>query len=172
MNNAILEQKKVLVQEIKTKVQNAQSIVLMDYRGLTVEEVTELRKKCTEAGVEFKVYKNSMMGFAFKEAGYEGFEQYLAGPNAIAMSATDSVLAAKIVNDFAKTHDKLELKAGIVDGEIMGESNIKAIASLPSREALITQIAVGLNGTIVKFARAIQAIVDKNAEVALSLIHI
>ncbi len=166
MNNAILEQKKVLVQEIKTKVQNAQSIVLMDYRGLTVEEVTELRKKCTEAGVEFKVYKNSMMGFAFKEAGYEGFEQYLAGPNAIAMSATDSVLAAKIVNDFAKTHDKLELKAGIVDGEIMGESNIKAIASLPSREALITQIAVGLNGTIVKFARAIQAIVDKNAEVA------
>lgn len=155
-----------MVQEIKTKVQNAQSIVLMDYRGLTVEEVTELRKKCTEAGVEFKVYKNSMMGFAFKEAGYEGFEQYLAGPNAIAMSATDSVLAAKIVNDFAKTHDKLELKAGIVDGEIMGESNIKAIASLPSREALITQIAVGLNGTIVKFARAIQAIVDKNAEVA------
>lgn len=166
MNNAILEQKKVLVQEIKTKVQNAQSIVLMDYRGLTVEEVTELRKQCTEAGVEFKVYKNSMMGFAFKEAGYADFEQYLAGPNAIAMSANDSVLAAKIVNDFAKTHDKLELKAGIVDGEIMGESNIKAIASLPSREALITQIAVGLNGTIVKFARAIQAIVDKNAEVA------
>lgn len=162
MNNGILEQKKVLVQDIKAKIQDAQSIVLVDYRGLNVEEVTELRRQCTQAGVEFKVYKNSMMGFAFKEAGYDSFEEYLAGPNAIAISQNDSVLAAKIVNDFAKTHTKLELRAGIVDGEILNADNIKAIASLPSKETLITQIAIGLNGTIVKFARAIQAIVDKN----------
>lgn len=161
MNQNILEQKKAVVNEIKTKIEEAQSIVLVDYRGLNVEEVTELRKKFIEANVEFKVYKNSMMKFAFKEAGVEGFDQYLAGPNAIAISKNDSVIAAKTANDFAKDHSNLEIKAGVVDGEVMGLDKISLIANLPSKEHLITQVAVGLNATIVGFARAIQAIVDK-----------
>lgn len=161
MNQQILEQKKAMVQEIKTKIEEAQSVVLVDYRGLNVEEVTELRKKCTEAGVELKVYKNSLMKFAFREAGYDTFEEFLAGPNAIAISKEDSVAAAKTANDFAKDHEKLEIKAGIVDGEVMGLEKISAIANLPSKEHLLTQLAVGLNASIVKFARAIQAIVDK-----------
>lgn len=150
-----------MVQEIKAKIEEAQSVVLVDYRGLNVEEVTELRKKCTEAGVELKVYKNSLMKFAFKEAGYDAFEEFLVGPNAIAISKEDSVAAAKTANDFAKNHEKLEIKAGIVDGEVMDLAKISAIANLPSKEHLLTQLAVGLNASIVKFARAIQAIVDK-----------
>ncbi|MCT4662446.1 MAG: 50S ribosomal protein L10 [Tissierellales bacterium] len=161
MNQQILEQKKAMVQEIKAKIEEAQSVVLVDYRGLNVEEVTELRKKCTEAGVELKVYKNSLMKFAFKEAGYDAFEEFLVGPNAIAISKEDSVAAAKTANDFAKNHEKLEIKAGIVDGEVMDLAKISAIANLPSKEHLLTQLAVGLNASIVKFARAIQAIVDK-----------
>jgi len=164
--SSVLEQKKQLVEEIRSKINGAKSIVLVDYRGLTVDEVTELRRKYTEAGVEYKVYKNTMMRFAFKEEGFEEFNQYLAGPSAIAISTDDPVAAAKVTNDFAKEHKSLEFKAGIVEGEIMEVSKIKAIGELPSKEVLLTQIVIALNSPISKFARTIQAIVDKEPQEA------
>lgn len=163
---SVLDQKKQVVEEIRSKIKDAKSIVLVDYRGLTVEEVTELRKKCTEAGVEYKVYKNTMMRFAFKEEGYEAFNEFLAGPNAIAISKEDVVAPAKITSEFAKDHKNLEFKAGIVEGELVGIDKIKAIGELPSKEVLLTQIVIALNSPISKFARTIQAIVDKEPQEA------
>ena len=164
--SSVLEQKQKVVQEIRSKIGDAKSIVLVDYRGLTVEEVTELRKKYTEAGVEYKVYKNSMMRFAFKEEGYEDFNNYLVGPNGIAICKDDPVAAARVTNDFAKDHKNLEFKAGIVEGEVVGVDKIKAIGELPSKEVLLTQLVVGLNAPIAMFARVLQAIVDKEPQEA------
>ncbi|MGF7058337.1 50S ribosomal protein L10 [Brassicibacter mesophilus] len=164
--SSVLDQKKQVVEEIKSKISGAKSIVLVDYRGLTVEEVTELRKKYTEAGVDYKVYKNTMMRFAFKEEGFEAFNDHLTGPNAIAICKDDAVAAAKVTSEFAKDHKNLELKAGIVEGEIVGIEKIKAIGELPSKEVLLTQLVVALNSPISKLARTIQAIVDKEPQEA------
>ncbi|KGG79795.1 50S ribosomal protein L10 [Caloranaerobacter azorensis] len=160
MSNKI-EQKKQIVQEIKDKIDRAQAVVLVDYRGLNVEEVNELRKKYREAGVEYKVYKNTLMRFAFKEAGLEEFNNYLTGPNAVAFSYDDPVSAAKVTSEFAKEHDKLEIKAGIVDGEIIDINRVKELANLPSREVLIAQVLGGLNGPITGFANVLQGTIRK-----------
>lgn len=151
-----IESKKQIVQEIKEKIEKAQAVILVDYRGLNVEEVTELRKKYREAGVEYKVYKNTMMRFAFKDAGLEEFNNYLTGPNAVAFSYDDPVSAAKVSSEFSKGNDKLEIKAGIVDGKIIGFNEIKALADLPSREVLIAQVLGGLNAPITGFVNVLQ----------------
>ncbi|SHJ84787.1 LSU ribosomal protein L10P [Dethiosulfatibacter aminovorans DSM 17477] len=156
MNQAIIEQKKQIIQEILEKIEKAQSVVLVDYRGLNVEEVSELRNKYREAGVEYKVYKNNMMKFAFKEAGLEAFNEYLKGPSAIAFSMEDAVSAAKVTSEFAKANDKLEIKAGIVDGDIIDVEGVKALASIPSREVLIAKVLGGLNAPISGFANVLQ----------------
>jgi len=164
--SSVLDKKKQIVEEIRSKINDAKSIVLVDYRGLTVEEVTELRRKYTEAGVDYKVYKNTMMRFAFKEEGFEAFNEHLTGPNAIAICKDDPVAAARVTNEFAKDHKNLEFKAGIVEGEIVGLEKIKAIGELPSKEVLLTQLVVALNSPISKLARTIQAIVDKEPQEA------
>ncbi len=156
MSKAVVEQKKQVVQQIKDKIEKAQSVVLVDYRGLNVEEVTDLRKKYTEAGVEYKVYKNTLMRFAFKEAGLEEFNKNLTGPNAIALSYEDAVSAAKITNQYAKENEKLEIKAGIVDGNVIDIEGIKALANIPSREVLIAQVLGGLNSPITGFVNVLQ----------------
>ncbi|WP_069651090.1 50S ribosomal protein L10 [Caloranaerobacter ferrireducens] len=156
-----IEQKKQIVQEIKDKIDRAQAVVLVDYRGLNVEEVNELRKKYREAGVEYKVYKNTLMRFAFKDAGLEEFNNYLTGPNAIAFSYDDPVSAAKVTSEFAKEHDKLEIKAGVVDGEVIDVNRVKELANLPSREVLIAQVLGGLNGPITGFANVLQGTIRK-----------
>jgi len=164
--SSVLEQKKQIVEEIRSKIRDAKSIVLVDYRGLTVEEVTELRKKCTKEGVEYKVYKNTMMRFAFKEEGLEAFNEFLTGPNAIAISKDDVVAPARITSEFAKEHKNLEFKAGIIEGEIVGVDKIKAIGELPPKEVLLTQLVIALNSPISKFARTLKAIVDKQPQEA------
>lgn len=156
MNQAIIEKKKIVIQEILEKIEKSQSIVLVDYRGLNVEEVSELRNKYREAGVEYKVYKNNMMKFAFKEAGLENFNEFLKGPNAVAFSMEDAVSAAKVSNEFAKANDKLEIKAGIVDGDIIDVDGVKALASIPSREVLIAKVLGGLNAPITGFVNVLQ----------------
>ncbi|NLW39949.1 MAG: 50S ribosomal protein L10 [Tissierellia bacterium] len=156
MKNKALEQKKQIVEEITDKLERAQSVVLVDYRGLNVEEVTQLRRNYKEAGVEYKVYKNTLMRFAFKEAGFEEFNEFLTGPNAIAFGFDDPVQAAKITHDFAKENKKLEIKAGIVDGKIIDIEEIKNLATLPSKEVLIAQALAGLNGPIAGFANVLQ----------------
>lgn len=164
--SSVLNQKKQIVEEIRSKIVDAKSIVLVDYRGLTVEEVTELRSKYRAAGVDYKVYKNSMMRFAFKEAGLEDFNEFLAGPSAIAFSKDDPVIAAKVTNDFAKDHKNLEFKAGVVEGQIMSVDKIKAIGELPAKEVLLTQLVIALNSPISMLARALQAIVEKDSQQA------
>lgn len=153
---AAIEAKKQIVEEIKEKVNKAQSVVLVDYRGLNVEEVTELRKKYREAGVDYKVYKNTLMRFAFKDAGFEEFTKFLTGPNAIAFCYDDPVAPAKITNEFAKEHKNLEIKSGIVDGKIISLDEIKELAELPPREVLIAKVLGGLNGPITGFVNVLQ----------------
>lgn len=167
MNQSILEQKKQFVSDVAEKIKSAKSVVLVEYKGLTVEKATELRNKCREAGVEYKVCKNSTMGFAFKELGYEDFNVNLEGPNALALSFNDEVSAAKVTNDFAKTsNDTLKIKAGIAEGKIMNADEVKALANVPSREVLIAQLAGVLQGNIRNLAYMLDQISKKNEEVA------
>lgn len=156
LTNKVIEGKKQVVKEIKDKVDKAQGIVLVDYRGLNVAELTEFRQNCREAGVDYKVYKNTMMRFAFKDAGLEEFNEYLTGPNAVAFGFEDPITAAKVTQEFAKDHDKLEIKVGMVDGKIIDIEEIKNLASLPSREVLIAQALGGLNAPISGFANVLQ----------------
>ena len=156
MREQTLQAKSQNVEEIKEKIGKAETVVLVDYRGLNVEELTELRNEYRKAGVEYKVYKNTMMKFAFKDSGFEEFNEYLKGPSAIAFGYDDPVQVAKITSEFAKGNDKLEIKAGIVDGKIIDIEGIKNLASLPSKEVLIAQTLGGLNAPIQGFANVLQ----------------
>jgi large subunit ribosomal protein L10 len=151
-----LQAKSQIVEEIKEKIESSQSLVLVDYRGLNVAELTELRKRYREAGVEYKVYKNTMMSFAFKDLDLGEFEDYLKGPSAVAFSINDPVSAAKITTEFAKKNDKLKIKAGIVDGKIIDEKGVKDLAELPPKEVLIAQVLGGFNSPIQGFANVLQ----------------
>ena len=156
MREQTLQAKNQNVEEIKEKISRAQSVVLVDYRGLNVDQLTELRSEYRKAGVEYKVYKNTMMRFAFKDAGLEEFNEYLKGPSAIAFGYDDPVQVAKITSKFAKDNDKLEIKAGIVDGKIIDIDGVNSLANLPSREVLIAQVLGGLNSPIQGFANVLQ----------------
>ena len=145
-NAKIIEQKAGVVSEIKEKFENAKSVVAFDYRGLSVAEVTELRRKLREAGADYKVYKNTLTKRALDELNID-MNEYLAGPSAIAFG-TDELSIVKIINDFAKEHESLELKAGIVEGKVAGLEDLKRYAAIPSRDMLLTMLAAGLMGTV------------------------
>ena len=169
MKEQTLQVKTQNVDEIKEKINKAQSMILVDYRGLNVEQITELRSQYRKAGVDYKVYKNSMMRFAFKDSGLEGFNEFLKGPSAIAFGYDDPVAAAKVTSEFAKTNEKLEIKAGIVDGKIIDVQEVKDLAALPSREVLIAQVLGGFNAPIQGFANVLQGTV-RGLVVALNAI--
>lgn len=156
MKEQTLQAKSQNVEEIKEKISKAQSVVVVDYRGLNVEQLTELRSRYRKAGVEYKVYKNTMMRFAFKDSGLEEFNEFLKGPSAIAFGYDDPVQAAKITSDFAKENNKLEIKAGIVDGKVIDVNGVKDLADLPPREVLIAQVLGGFNAPIQGFANVLQ----------------
>ena len=156
MREQTLKAKSQNVEEIKEKISRAQSVVLVDYRGLNVDQLTQLRSEYRKANIEYKVYKNTMMRFAFKDSGLEEFNEHLTGPNAIAFGYDDPVQAAKITAEFAKKNDKMEIKAGIVDGKIINVDEVNNLASLPSREVLIAQALGGLNAPIQGFANVLQ----------------
>lgn len=158
------ENKKVKVEEIREKFSNAKSAILVDYRGLTVSEATELRNKFREAGVEYKVYKNNLMKLAIKESTFEGLTADLAGPNAVAFGYEDPVTPAKIIKDFAKEHKNLELKAGVVEGEYYDNVKIIEIADIPSREVLLSRLVGSFQAPVSNFAYLIKNIVDKRVE--------
>lgn len=164
MNQANVDFKKKTVEEIEEKLARAKSVVLVDYRGLNVEQVTDLRNKYREAGVEYKVYKNSSMRFAFENKGFGKFNEFLKGPNAVAFSYEDAVKAAKITFEFAKKNDKLEIKAGIVDGEIIDSEGVKTLASIPPREVLLSMLLSALQGNIKNLAYLLDQ-VRENKEV-------
>jgi len=139
-----IDKKALLVEELTEKMQSTNSVVIVDYLGLTVEEVTNLRKTLFDNGCEFKVIKNNIIRRAAEAAGYGEMVEHLTGPNAVAFSNEDSVSAAKILYEFAKDHKKLELKVGVVDGDFMNNEMIQKIATIPSREELLTMFAGGL----------------------------
>jgi len=145
-NAKIIEQKAGVVSEIKSKFENAKSVVVFDYRGLSVAEVTDLRRKLRENGADYKVYKNTLTKRALDELNID-MGEYLAGPSAITFG-TDELSIVKVLNDFAKEHEALELKAGIVEGKVANLEDLKRYASIPSRETLLTMLAAGLMGTV------------------------
>ena len=145
-NAKIIEQKAGVVSEIKSKFETAKSVVVFDYRGLTVAEVTDLRRKLREAGADYKVYKNTLTKRALDELNID-MNEYLAGPSAITFG-TDELSIVKVLNDFAKEHEALELKAGIVEGKVAGLEDLKRYAAIPSRETFLTMLAAGLMGTV------------------------
>ena len=163
---AKVELKQPVVQEISERIQGAQSIVLVDHRGLTVEQDTQLRRELREAGVSYKVYKNTMMNFAFKGTEFEGLSQYLEGPSAMAVSTTDATAPARILAKFAKTADKLEIKAGVVEGTVYDAAGIAVIANIPSREELISKLLGSLQSPITNFARVMNQLAEKGGAAA------
>ncbi|SIT87552.1 50S ribosomal protein L10 [Edaphobacillus lindanitolerans] len=160
----VLEAKQALVEEIATKFKEAASVVVVDYRGLSVGEVTELRKQLREAGIEFKVYKNTMTRRAAEAAGVEALNEYMTGPNAIAFSNEDVVAPARILNNFAKDNEKLEIKAGVIEGNVATLEEVKALAELPSREGLLSMVLSVLQAPIRNFALASKAVADQKEE--------
>ena len=159
---AKVELKKPIVDEIAAAVKDAQSVVLVDYRGLTVEQDTRLRKSLREAGVVYKVYKNTFMNFAFKGTQFESLSEYLEGPTAIAISTEDATAPARLLAEFAKTADKLEIKAGVVEGNMYDAKGMETIASIPPRDVLISRLLGSLQSPVTNFARVINQIAEKN----------
>ena len=153
-SNKILEQKKQVVTDLTEKIKSAQSIVLADYRGLTVEQDTELRNALRKAGVEYKVVKNTLTSLAMKESGIE-LDDFLTGPTAMAISSSDAVAPAKVLSEFAKKYEKLELKVGVVEGKVIDVEGITALAELPSREVLIAKVLGGFNAPISGFVNVL-----------------
>lgn len=145
-NAKIIEQKASVVAEIKDRFENAKSVVMFDYRGLSVSEVTELRKKLRENGADYKVYKNTLTKRALDELNIN-MDEYLAGPSAVTFG-TDELSIVKVLNDFAKDHNALELKAGIIEGKVADLEDLKRYAAIPSRDVLLTMLAAGLMGTV------------------------
>ncbi|WP_026693311.1 50S ribosomal protein L10 [Peribacillus kribbensis] len=163
MSSAI-EQKKLIVDDIAGKFKESKSTIVVDYRGLTVAEVTELRKQLREAGIELKVFKNSMTRRAAEAVELSGLNEALTGPNAIAFSNEDVVAPAKILNDFAKKHEALEIKAGVIEGNIATVEEVKALAELPSREGLLSMLLSVLQAPIRNLALATKAVADQKEE--------
>lgn len=157
------EVKAVVVNEAKEKVQKASSFVLVDYKGINVEDVTELRKKFRESGVEYKVYKNTLFKRATSEAGLEAIHEHLQGTVAIAFGYGDVVAPAKVLNQFVKEHPKttISVKAGVVEGKIMGADQIKALGDLPSKDILLSMLLGALQGSIRNLAYSLDQIREK-----------
>lgn len=143
-SSKIIEEKAKVVSEIKEKFDNAKSVVLFNYRGLTVSEVTELRKSLRESNSDYKVYKNTLTKRATEGL---DLDEYLEGPTAISFSE-DELAPVKILSDFAKDHEALELKVGIVEGKIANKEELARYAAIPSREGLLTMVAGGLIGVV------------------------
>lgn len=160
-STAVLEMKKQQVADLSERIKNSCAGVVVDYKGITVEDDTKLRRELREANVEYTVVKNTILGRAADAAGLEGLESVLEGTTAIATSADDYVASARILQKFADTHDSFSIKSGYLDGEVIPLEKIIALAKLPSREVLLATVCSVFNAPIAAFARAVQAIVDK-----------
>lgn len=158
---AKVELKQPIVQEIAEHIDGAQSVVLVDHRGLTVDQDTQLRKQFRQEGVFYKVYKNTMMNFAFDGTPFEVLKDYLNGPSAIAVSKDDATAPARVLCEFAKTADKLEIKAGVVEGTFYDVDALQEIAKIPSRDVLLSRLLGSWQSPITNFARVIKQIAEK-----------
>ena len=162
----VLEQKKAQVAEVAETLKSAQTGILVDYRGLTVEEDTKLRNNLRQAGVKYFVVKNTLLRLAAKEVGLEGLDEALHGPTALAVSDEDAVAPAKVMAEFAKENEKLEIKTGFMDGSVMTLDEVKVLAATPNRETLLAKMLGSLNAPISNLARLLSTIVDGGEEIA------
>ena len=163
---AKVEIKAPIIDEIKGYVEKASAAVLVDYRGLTVEEDTRLRKALREAGVVYKVYKNTYLNRAFEGTAFAELSKHLEGPTAVAFGLEDATAPARVIAEFAKKAPKLEFKAGVVEGIYYDVKGIEKIAQIPSREVLISKLLGSLQSPVANFARVIKQIAEKNGEAA------
>lgn len=161
-NAKVLEEKQQLVNEVVAKLKDSSCTVVADYRGLTVAQVTQLRKTLREAGIEFQVLKNTLVRRATADAELTDLDAVLTGPTAIAFGK-DVVAPAKILSDFAKKNDKLQIKGGVVEGRVVDTAQIKALADLPSREGLLSMLLSVLQAPMRNFALAVKAVSEKEA---------
>ena len=159
---AKVELKQPIVDEIINNVKDAESVVLVNYSGLTVEQDTALRKELREAGVQYKVYKNTMMKRAFAGTDCEELSQHLEGTNAIAISTTDATAPARILAKYAKQFPALELIAGVVEGNYNDQAGIQALSTIPSREELLGKLLGSMQSPIANFARVLNQIAEQN----------
>ena len=159
---AKVELKKPIVAEISENIKDAQSVVLVHYSGITVEADTALRKELREAGITYKVYKNTMMNFAVEGTQFEGLKDYFEGPSAIAICYDDPTVAAGILSKYMKTAKTLEFKAGVIEGTCYDAKGMVAVADIPSREVLLSRLLGSFQGPMASFARVIKAIADKD----------
>lgn len=160
-NEAIKAQKAAIVAEISEQIKDADSIVVVDYRGLTVAQDTQLRKSLREAGVVYKVYKNTFITSAIKGTDFEGIAPLLEGPTAIAIGKEDATAPARVIAKFAKDAKALEIKGGVVEGNIYDVKGIEKIATIPSRDELISKLLGSLQSPITNFARVMNQLAEK-----------
>ncbi len=163
MNVAILEQKKQQVQEVAEKLKNSVSCVVIDPRGLTVHESTELRKQLHAEGIELKVIKNNISARAAKEAGYEELSDLFVGPSAIAFSPNDAVAPARIVFEFMKKHEKLQVKGGFIEKKVVSFDKLAEVAKLPNRDGMLSMLLSVLQAPLRNLAYAIKQIAEKDS---------
>ena len=164
---AKVELKQPIVQEIADSIKDAQTLVVVDYRGLTVAQDTELRKALREAGITYKVYKNTLVKRAIAGTEFESLSDSLEGPNAFAISTTDATAPARVLAEFAKKAPKLEIKAGVVEGTFYDENGMKAISEIPSRDVLLGRLFGSMQSPITNMARVLKQIAEKDGEVAV-----
>lgn len=162
--SGIIEAKKQQVDVIADQLKSSVSTVVVDYRGLTVAEVTELRKQLREANVQYKVYKNTMLRRAAEKAGIEGLDAFLTGPTAVAFTTEDVVAPAKVIAGFAKEHEALEIKSGIMEGSVITADEVKTVGSLPSHEGLVSMLLSVLQAPMRNFAYAVKAVGESKEE--------
>lgn len=160
----IRPEKQAVIAEIKEKIVNGSGVVVVDYRGLTVAQDTAMRKKMREAGIEYRVIKNTLTKIAIKEAGIEGADELFMGTTAIAISSTDSMTVSKVVSEFAKDKEyakSFKIKGGIIDNAVVDAEYIKALASIPPREVLLARLLGSMQSPIAAFARVVNEIAKK-----------
>ena len=162
MRDSKIDQKQPVVKEIASLLDGAQSAVVIDYRGITVEQDTQLRKQMREAGIPYKVYKNTMVKLAVDGTDLDSIKVDLEGPTAIAVSKTDATAPARVLSKFAKEAPALEIKSGVVEGTYYDAAGIKSIAAVPSREELLSKFLGSIQSPIANFARVIKQIAEKN----------
>ena len=161
MSEAIIAKKAQQVSEVAEQFKNATSVVVVDYLGITVEQATNLRTELRNAGVQFAVVKNSILSRAAKEAGLDGMDDIFKGPSAVAFSNDDVVAPAKILADFAKKVEALEIKAGVIEGKVSSKEEIEALAKLPNREGLLSMLLSVLQAPVRNTALAFKAVADQ-----------
>ena len=164
MSKAIWQEKQVIIDEIKAKLENAEAAVVIDYMGITVEEANSMRKQLREADVDYTVYKNTLVKRAIEGTKYEGLADALAGPSALAISQTDATAPARVLNKVMKEFKKMEFKAGVIEGELLDAAGVQAVADIPSRDELIAKFMGSIQSPIANFARVINQIAEQQGE--------